>query len=151
MKRTLVFAGLIPFLFGVLLLGIRLFHVGPFGVNPGDNILLARLSLTTGPTFYVVAHRTTYTTEPYEVTLYKIEQGSNASSYYLSFEDSYWWNCSIRSNGSSGEIEIRADGAISARYLPAKDLVISPACKTPIAARSVNYGDVQQILTNSKR
>jgi hypothetical protein len=107
--------------------------------------------LTNGPEFFVIGHRTDSLTEPYEVTLYKVEPDHRTSSYYLAFEDSYWWGCSIRSNSVSGEIEIRADGGLCARYLPKKDLVISDAYKVPIQAASADYADLQRLLANSKQ
>jgi len=151
MRKTVLYAIAGPFALGTLLLAIRLFHLGPFGIRPGDDILLARLSSINGPSFFVIGHRTKFATEPYEVTLYKIGPSNRVSSYYLAFEDSYWWGCSIKSNRKSGEIEIRADGAVSARYVPVKDVVVSDAYRIPISARAADYAQVQKLISASKR
>jgi len=108
------------------------------------------LRLTNGPQFFVIGHRTASVREPYEVTLYKVEPDYKTFSYYLAFEDSYWWNCAVRSNAASGEVEIRADGGLTARYVPNKDIVISDAYKIPIQARLADYGDLQRLLASSK-
>ena len=150
MKRIFIAIGILLAL-GAVFVGILLFHLGPFGVRPGDNIFLAQLLSTNGPQFFVIGHRTESVTEPYEVTLYKVERDHKTFSYYLAFEDSYWWGCSVRSNTTSGEIEIRADGGLTARYIPSKDLVTSDAYKVPIQARAGDYAELQTLLARSKR
>src|SRR5438270_12850554 len=70
----------------------RMLFIGPSAIRPGVRILLARLSLTNGPEFFVVGERTWSLTEPYEITLYKIEPDRRAFSYYLAFEEPYWWD-----------------------------------------------------------
>ncbi len=151
MKRRICIAIGIPLALGAFLLGIRLFHLGPLGVRPGDNVLLAQLLSTNGPQFFVIGHRTEFVTEPWEVTLYKVEPDQKTFSYYLAFEDSYWWGCSISSNSYSGEVEIRSDGGLTARYIPTKDLVISDAYKVPMQARHADYAELQALLGRSKR
>ena len=151
MKRTTIMAVGIPVTLGAVLLGIRLFHLGPLGIRPGDDIFLAKLVSTNGPQFFVMGHRTPSVTEPYEVTLYKVEPDHKTFSYYLAFEDSYWWGCSIRSNVASGDVEIQADGGLTARYVPSKDLVISDAYKVPIQAKAAEYAELQVLLGRSKR
>jgi hypothetical protein len=151
MKRTIFIVIGIPVALGAFLFGVRLFHLGPLGIRPGDDIFLAQLLFTNGPQFFVIGHRTQFLTEPYEVTLYKVEPDHKTFSYYLAFEDSYWWACSIRSNSVSGDVEIRADGCLTARYIPGKDLVISDAYKVPIPARKAEYGQLQLLLALSKR
>src|ERR1051325_7422727 len=111
---TVVVLGII-----VLLGGIRLLYLGPFGIRPGDNVLLAHSALGDRCDFYAIGRRTEYVTEPWGVTLYKVESDHRTSHYYLAFEDSYWWGCSIRSNDISHEVEIQANGKVTARYLPA--------------------------------
>jgi hypothetical protein len=51
----------------------RLVHLGPFYVRPGDYVLLTHTALLNGQNFFAVGHRTESLTEPYEVTLYKVE------------------------------------------------------------------------------
>jgi len=151
MKRALSAAFLIPIGLVVVILTVTLFHLGPLNIRPGDRFVLAHLSLKGGTEFFAVGHRTEFLTEPYEVTLYKVEPDRSTSLYYLAFEDSYWWNCSIRSNELSREIEVRADGGVVARYLPGKNLVISDAYKVPSPAYEVKYWQLEQLLAHCRR
>jgi len=150
MKRALLIIGIFLGL-AVLLIEIRLFHLGPFRIHPGDNILLAHLSLTNGPEFFVIGHRNESTAEPYMVNLYRVETDRRTFQYSMAFEDSFWWGCSIRSNTVSGEIEIRADGGVAARYLPAKDLVMSESYKVAQPAQSIHVWELEKLLKTSKR
>jgi hypothetical protein len=148
MKR-LAAVSLIVLLGSGFLTAIRLVHLGPFKVRRGDNVVLARLSTTNGGEFIVIAHRTQSVTEPYEVTLYRVEPDRRTFSYYLSFEDSYWWSCSLASNTTSGDIEIRANSRLAARYLPVKDVVISDAYRVAIPPRPQDYAVLQQLVATS--
>jgi len=150
MKRALLII-VIPCGLALLVIGIRLFHLGPFRIHPGDNLLLAHLSFTNGPEFFVIGHRNESAGEPYTVNLYKVETDWQTSRYLMAFEDSYWWGCSINSNTTSGEIEIRADGEVAARYLPAKDLVMSDSFKVAQPAHSVHFWELEELLKASKR
>jgi hypothetical protein len=69
----------------------------------------------------------------------------------MAFEDSYWWSCSIKSNNASAEIEIRADGGVAARYVPAKDLVMSESLKVAQPANSLHFWELENLLKTSKR
>ncbi|HSU57103.1 MAG TPA: hypothetical protein VLT36_23885 [Candidatus Dormibacteraeota bacterium] len=150
MKRALLMIA-IPCGLAMLLSGIWLFHLGPFSIHPGDNLLLAHLSFTNGPEFFVIGHRNESAVEPYTINLYKVETDRRTSRYLMAFEDSYWWGCSIKSNTASGEIEIRAGGGVAARYLPGKDLLMSESLKVAQPAHSVHFGELQDLLKRSKR
>jgi hypothetical protein len=151
MKRHLILSITIPVALVVMLSCLRLLHMGPRKLKPGDNVLLAKLLSGNGPTFLVIGHRTQYATEPFEVVLYKIGLDKRISSYYLAFEESFWWNCSIKSNLRSGEIEIRADGCVVARYLPSVDQVVSTAYKIPIGPQSVPSSELDKLLSSVKQ
>jgi|SRR5215471_11727119 len=106
-------------LVAVLLLlgtGIRLFHLGPFGIRPGDERVLTRLTLTNGATFAVVARRNDNIIEAYTVNLYRIDADGTTTWYLLGFKDSYWWKCSLRLSADRQVIQVRADGQAVARY-----------------------------------
>lgn len=99
-----------------LLLGVRLFHLGPFGVRPGDDVVLARFTVKNGVRLFIVAHRTRSVIEPYEVTLYRTEKNGDVFTYWMGYEDSFWWACSIRPSDSPSDLHIRADGFVAAIY-----------------------------------
>jgi hypothetical protein len=99
-----------------LVVGLRLFHVGPFGIRPGDNVVLARSTLASGARLCVVAHRTQSLTEPFEVTLYRTEASGKVFTYSMGYEDSFWWNCSIRPSTIPSVLHIRALGSVAAVY-----------------------------------
>src|SRR2546430_862262 len=73
MKRALLMIA-IPCGLALLLTGIRLFHLGPFSIHTGDNLLLAHVSFTNGPNFFVIGHRNESAGEPYTVNLFKVDQ-----------------------------------------------------------------------------
>jgi hypothetical protein len=121
LKATAVLIGVFA-----LLVGLRLFHLGPFGIRPGDDITLAQARLTNGDQLFVVAHRTQSVAEPYEVTLYRLEATGEAVQYWMGYEDSYWWACSIRPTTNSSVLQIRADGSPAAFYsLPEATLTLA--------------------------
>jgi hypothetical protein len=132
-------------------LGLRLFHLGPFGIRPGDDILLSRMTLANGAQLFVVGHRTAHFIDAYEVTLYRVEANGDAFRYYLGHEESYWWACSIRPATSSGAIEIRADGQVVARYRPHEDVVlITDGHHPPQQATSIKGDSVRRLLSRAK-
>jgi hypothetical protein len=99
-----------------LLFGLRLFQLGPFGIRAGDDLVLARTTLAGGARLFVVAHRTESIAEPYEVTLYRVEPDDKVFLYWMGYEDSFWWGCSIRSDQDASLLQIRADGSVAAYY-----------------------------------
>jgi hypothetical protein len=112
MKRTTKIA--IPI--GILLIGIPLFHLGPPTVSIGDDLVLARSTLTNGAQLFVVAHRTDTIFEPYEVTLYRVRPDGEIYLYWMGYEDSFWWRCSIRPDQDPTRLQIRAIGSVTAYY-----------------------------------
>jgi len=140
-------------LFGciVLLLAVGLWRLGPPGIRQGDDLLLATLSDSDGARFYVIAHRTDHLIDAYEVTLYRVTLGKDAWSYYLAFEDGFWWGCTLGWSKGRKELEIRANGTIAARYIPEKDEIISHAYRVPIRARAVPYTELDNKLSVRRR
>ena len=114
MKRALKIFVLIGVV--TLLLGLCVFHLGPFGIRPGDDIVLGSAPLTNGGRLFVVAHRTHDLVEAYEVTLYRVERSGEIFTYWMGYEESYWWACSIRPVDDFSVLQIRADGAVAALY-----------------------------------
>ena len=115
MNRALKWT-LIPALVVGLLLGLRLFHLGPFGIHPGDDVVLARFALTNGTRLCVIAHRTENIGEPYEVTLYRTEITGLVFTYWMGYEDSFWWGCSITHADSPSVLHINVYGSKAAVY-----------------------------------
>ena len=115
MKRPFKIAAILLLVIG-LPLGVRLIHLGPFGIHPGDDVVLARFTATNGFRLCVIAHRTQSATEPYEVTLYRTETNGDVFTYWMGYEDSFWWACSIRSTDSPSILHIRAVGSVAAVY-----------------------------------
>src|SRR5205807_10590244 len=87
-------------------MGLRLFHLGPLGIRPGNERVLARLTLTNGSTFAVVALRNRDLLEAYTVNLYRLDRNGGTQRYLLGFEESYWWGCALRLSNNQREIEI---------------------------------------------
>src|SRR5262249_60624719 len=115
MKRALKWVAILAGLIG-LPVGVRLFHLGPFGIHPGDLRALARVTLPNGVRLCVIAHRTQSLTEPYVVTLYRTEANGDVFTYSMGYEDSFWWGCSIRPSEIPSVLHIRADGSVAAVY-----------------------------------
>jgi len=128
--------------------GVRLFHLGPFGIHPGDDILLSQLSLTNGSRFFVVAHRTENLIDAYEVTFYRVDQNGDTFAYYLAHEDSFWWGCTLRPAKDSREIEIGADGAMAARYLPDQDAVMLADKEDPYFGNKTDSYRLRRLLAH---
>ncbi|HEX5219554.1 MAG TPA: hypothetical protein VFZ59_08290 [Verrucomicrobiae bacterium] len=99
-----------------VLVGLRLFHLGPFGIRAGDEVVLARFAATNGVRLCVVARRTESIGEPYVVRLYRTEASGEVFMYYMGYEDSYWWACSIRPTADPRVLHIRADGSVAAIF-----------------------------------
>ena len=138
---------------GVLLLlatGLRLFHLGPLGIRPGNERVLARLTLTNGSTFAVVARRNDNLIEAYTVNLYRLDTNGVTVRYLLGFEDSYWWGCVLRLSANQREIEVRADGQPTARYSLDDVLVTWVDGLPPPRGWTDNSGHVEKMLTALK-
>jgi len=129
----------------------RLLLLGPYGIKPGDVVISARTRFADNSEFVILSQRTPFVTEPYEVTLFRVQPNHETSSYYLAFEDPYWWNCTIRSNEAAGTVEIRVGSAIVATYLPADDSIKSRAYGIPIKARCVQYSELQQLISAARK
>lgn len=130
--------------------GIRLFHLGPFGIRPGDERLLARLALTNGSTFVVMTRRNEDLIEAYTVRLYSIDAKGRTAQYLLAFEDSYWWGCSLRLSRDGREVEVRAEGRLEARYSFDKRSVIWEDHLPPQDGEWDQSGHVQKLLAAMK-
>ena len=131
-------------------IGIRMFHLGPFGIRLGDERVLAQLTFTNGPTFAVVARRNDNLVEAYTVKLYRLDANGLTTQYLLGFEDSYWWACSLRLSGNRRDIEVRADGASAARYSLDKGFVTWVDGLPPQEGGTDNSGHIQKLLAELK-
>lgn len=99
-----------------LSVAIVIFHCGPFGVEHGEERLLASRRLTNGETLYLIAHRTSSWIEPYQTRLYRLVDKTNCIVHFLTFEDSYWWKCGLENGKSADEIYIKVYGTKVATY-----------------------------------
>jgi hypothetical protein len=115
MKRPLKTALVAAIVIG-LLLGLRLFHLGPLSIRAGDDVVLARHTTTNGVRFCIIAHRTQNVGEPYEVTLYRTEPSGEVFTYWMGYEDSFWWGCSIRPLDSPLALQVLVDRSVTAVY-----------------------------------
>jgi hypothetical protein len=115
MKRSVKAALLSASVIG-LLLGLRLFHLGPFGIRAGDDVVLARHKTADGVRFCIIAHRTENIGEPYSVTLYRTEPSGAVFSYWMGYEDSFWWGCSIRATDNPRVLQVLVYGSVNAVY-----------------------------------
>jgi hypothetical protein len=116
MKRTLQLAALVAALIIGLPLGIFIFHTGPPGISAGTDIVLARFALTNGTRLCVIGHRADSYTEPYDFRLYRTEPSGEVFVYWMGYEDSFWWRCSIRRTSDPSTLDIRAIGSVAATY-----------------------------------
>src|ERR1051326_117197 len=95
-----------------ILMGLGLagcfFHFGPLILSPGRDRVLAEMQVGPADHLYIVAHRTPYVMEPYEVNLYRVRGRTNFFVCFLSSKDSYWWACSLRRTSNQDLVEIRS-------------------------------------------
>ena len=124
MKRTIPLSVRVGVILVILVIGVRLFHLGPFGIHSGDEVLLAHLKAANGVEFFVVGQRNEELIKAWSVNLYRIDSDDVGYVYYLEHKSSYYWCCSLRENRDTGEIDIWADGQRGARYLPSRNEVM---------------------------
>jgi hypothetical protein len=134
----------------LFLLGIRLFYLGPFGIRPGDERMLARLSTTNGSTFVVMACRNESCIEAYTVHLYRVDADGRTAKYLLAFEDSYWWGCSLHLSADGRGVEVRAGGQLAGRYSFDKGSMIWVDHLAPQDGEWDQSGHIQKLLSAMK-
>jgi hypothetical protein len=130
--------------------GIRLLCLGPFGIRPADERVLAQLTTTNGPTFVVVAHRNESAIEAYTVHLYRINDDGRTAKYLVAFEDSYWWDCSLHLSHDGREVEVSWAGQLAARYSFDKQSVIWADHVAPQDGEWDQSGRVQKLVATMK-
>lgn len=144
-KVSVIALSSVLFLLG-LATGIRLLYLGPLGIRAGDERVLARLTITNGLTFVVVAHRNESAIEAYTVHLYRVNDDGRTAKYLLAFEDSYWWRCSLHLSHDGREVEVSWAGQLAARYSFDKESVIWADHVAPQHGELDQSGRVQQLL-----
>jgi hypothetical protein len=148
-NRVIAVCGLV--LLSLSFVGIWVWHFGPLGTAKGEKVLCARLSVTNGSQFLVVAERTGEAIDAYHTFLYRIPGDGSVYRYALGYEDSFWWGCSLKQSETPGDINIIDFGRTVARYRKMNDEIIWITGEYPSErGMSVSTAEIKMFLSETK-